>query len=111
MGRTSGGQVCVNADLKGCLSSLCHLSVIFERERERERAFGFWYVLESRVDKVVVWQSRKAKRKVQSEDREKGKNTRVEEKKRGKKNKKKHVDEKKIKNKKLKLKNAITIFS
>ena len=37
MGRTSGGQVCVNADLKGCLSSLCHLSVIFERERERER--------------------------------------------------------------------------
>ena len=51
MGRTSGGQVCVNADLKGCLSSLCHLSVIFERERERERereslrALGFWLLV------------------------------------------------------------------
>ena len=40
------------------------------------RAFGFWYVLEDKKER------RKAKRKVKSEDREKVKNTCVEEKKR-----------------------------
>ena len=61
MGRTSGGQVCVNADLKGCLSSLCHLSVIFERERELE---SFWYSY------ILEWTMVEKKSKSKSEDRE-----------------------------------------
>ena len=57
-------QAYINPDLKGCLSCLCHPSTIFvcvrdyvserEREKERVRAFGFWYVLEDR-EEIVIW--------------------------------------------------------